>query len=436
MTKPSPDDDANARSNPQAAPGRAPQGLERLATGCLKEKAEDSRLGDLSEQYVRTHERVRAYLGNTRLALMFSHLAADVRYLFSAANVMLFARAADPVPQVAVASAKQTIALDAKEKTMTMLHTSARKLVLPALLLVGSAFLINGAVNAWNTWRETETLLVDLQREKAAAAAARIDQFVASVQRQVTWTSLPQVGASINPLEARRFDYVKLLRQAKEITEATYIDAEGRAQVTVSRLRMDQLASGTDLSADPRFQVASQGQTYFGPVYFRKNTEPYMAMAVPAGRPRGSVTAVDVNLKFMWEVIQRIRVGETGFAYVVDREGRLIAHPDIALVLQKTDLSSLPQVKAALPREGAAASKLAPLGEPRDPAGNAVQTASARIEPLGWTVFVELPIAEAQAPLWTALVRVASLLALGVLAIFLASVVAARRGVPAQPVQT
>jgi len=436
MTKPSPDDDTDARSNLQEVPGRAPHGLERLATGCLKDKAEDSRLGDLSEQYVRTHERVRAYLGDTRVAMMLSHLAADVRYLFSAANVMLFARPADPVEQMAAASAKETIALEAKEKTMTMLHTGARKLVLPALLLVGSAFLINGAVSVWNTWRETETLLVDLKREKAEAASIRIGNFVESIERQIGWTSLPQVVASTSPLEARRFDYVKLLRQVKEITEATYIDREGREQVSVSRLRMDALGSGKDLSSDPRFKAASEGTTYFGKVYFRKNTEPYMAIAVPAGRRGSGVTAVEVNLKFMWEVIQRIRVGKTGFAYVVDREGRLIAHPDIALVLQKTDLSSLPQVKAALPRDEVPASNLAPVGEPRDLAGNAVQTASARIEPLGWTVFVELPIAEAQAPLWTALIRVASLLALGMLAIFLASVLAARREGPTQPART
>jgi hypothetical protein len=48
-------------------------------------------------------------------------------------------------------------------------------------------------------------------------------------------------------------------------------------------------------------------------------------------------------------------------------------------------------------------------------------------------VFIELPAAEAQAPLWAALIRVVSLLVLGLLAIFLAAVVAARRNVPAQP---
>jgi len=63
MPKQIPNEVATAWSHLQQAPRRAPRALERLATVCLKAEAEDSRLGDLSEQYVRTHERARTYLG-------------------------------------------------------------------------------------------------------------------------------------------------------------------------------------------------------------------------------------------------------------------------------------------------------------------------------------------------------------------------------------
>jgi len=436
MTEQIPDDDATGWQNPQEPPGRAPRGLERLATSGLKAKADDSRLGDLSELYVRTHERVRAYLGDSPLAVALSRLAADIRYLFSTANVMLFARPADPVQQLAATSAKETIALDVKERTMAMLHTGARKMVLPALLLVGAAFLINGAVNVWTTWREAEALMVDLQREKAEAAAARINQFIASIKSQLAWTSFPQLTASTNPLKARRYDFLKLQRQVKEITEVIYIDAQGREQVFESRLKMSDLGSGKDLRQDPRFKVASQGRTYFGPVEFRKKTEPYMAIAVPAGKHDGAgVTAVGVNLKFMWEVIRGIHIGKAGFAYVVDSEGRLIAHPDIALVLQKTDLSTLPQVAAAL-RATPSRMQVEDRTFDTSTSGEPVISVRAPVAATGWTVFVELPVAEARAPLWTALIRAASLLVLGLLAIYLASVLAARRVPPAQPAGT
>jgi len=44
---------------------------------------------------------------------------------------------------------------------------------------------------------------------------------------------------------------------------------------------------------------------------------------------------------------------------VVDGQGALIAHPDISLVLQKTSLASLEQVRAAL--AGAASQQAADL---------------------------------------------------------------------------
>ena len=71
-------------------------------------------------------------------------------------------------------------------------------------------------------------------------------------------------------------------------------------------------------------------------------------MAVRHGGKSG-VTVADINLKLILDVISQIRIGKNGYAYVVDRQGRLVAHPDISLVLRGTDMSKLAQVAAALP---------------------------------------------------------------------------------------
>ena len=65
-----------------------------------------------------------------------------------------------------------------------------------------------------------------------------------------------------------------------------------------------------------------------------------MTVAVPAGEHRVEVTVAEVDLKAIWDVVSRIRIGKAGYAYVVDSLGRLVAHPDISLVLQKRDLSA------------------------------------------------------------------------------------------------
>ena len=52
------------------------------------------------------------------------------------------------------------------------------------------------------------------------------------------------------------------------------------------------------------------------------------------------MTVAEVNLKFIWDVVSRIKIGDKGKAYVVDGNGFLVADPDIGLVLRKTNLSS------------------------------------------------------------------------------------------------
>jgi signal transduction histidine kinase len=250
---------------------------------------------------------------------------------------------------------------------------------------------------------------------------------VREIEHQIGWTALPQIAEGANPLELRRFDYVKLGRQVPAVTEANYIATNGCMQVQWSRLAMDRIGECfEDLSKDPRYTVARTGKTYFGPVYFRKETEPYMAIAMRAGREGAGVTAVEINLKFIWEVVQQIKIGKKGHAYVVDKDGHLVAHPDISLVLQKTDLSMLPQVKSALAGPAAAGDEAQDLAEARDRAGGQVLTAHARIEPLEWTVFVEQPIAEAYAPLYAPLIRIGILLLLGLALSLLASLALAR----------
>jgi HAMP domain-containing protein len=125
-------------------------------------------------------------------------------------------------------------------------------------------------------------------------------------------------------------------------------------------------------------------------------------------------------------VIAQIRVGLTGYAYVTDPRGILVAHPDMSLVFQKRDLSGLPQIRAA--RAAPAARDV--VSETAGLQGGRVLTSRAAIEQLGWLVFAEQPLAEAFAPLRGAIVLSAIFFVVGLGLSVLASVVLARRMVP------
>jgi hypothetical protein len=414
---------AAAWRNLGLVPGRVPHRLEQLAAICLRAEAEDSRLGDLSEKYVRTHERARMRLGTGPVAMAASHLAADLHYLVAAANVVLFARAVDPCLRRAENGASPFIALDVREGIMTMLRVATGRLVLPTLLLLSSVLLINSAVDIWYTWRQTEALMARLHREKAETAATLIEQFLQGIQSQIGWTTTAWWAA--RPLEQRRVDYLRLTRQVPAIIEVAQLGLDGKEVLRVSRLRMDTVDSGADFAGDVRFIEARDRRAYFGPVYFRK-TEPYMSLAMAHGGMNDGVTLAEVNLKPVWDTVRAIEVGKTGYAYIVDGKGRLIVHRDASLVLRQPDLSSLSQVAAAL----ASPPVVAPIeGKAVDSSlsGPSVLSVHAVVPTPGWRVFVELPLAEARASLWSALIRGLGLFGLGLAAAVLASLLATRR---------
>lgn len=278
------------------------------------------------------------------------------------------------------------------------------KYVLSFVGLVTVVLLANSLVDATIRYRDTKAVAVRLQAEKAEAAAQRIDLFVAEIERQVGWTTHAQWA--LGSVEQRRFDFVRLLRQVPAITELIQIDGAGREVLRVSRIAMDVVDAGTDFSKDPRFIEPSPRQIWFSEVYFRKESEPYLTMSMARSGRNSGVTVAEVNLKLIWDVITSIKAGRDGYAFVVDRRGRLVAHPDISLVLQNTDLSSLPQVKAAL-ADPDGHDRSDPAAPAQDVNGRDVLTAYAPIARLGWLVFVEIPLREAFAPIVAGLYQTA-----------------------------
>ena len=258
-----------------------------------------------------------------------------------------------------------------------------RKYVALFVAVVCLALLANGLLEVWFSYQEHKASLVRIQREQAQAAAAKIEQFIKEIQNQIGWTTqLPwSAGAAI---EQRRFDALRLLRQVPAITEIAELDPSGREQVRVSRLAMNVLGSGTDYSQDPKFTATQAQKVYYGPVYFRRESEPYMTLALAGARHDAGVSVAEVNLKFIWDVVSQIKVGQHGVALVVDAQGRLIAHPDISLVLRNTDLSHLVQVQAVRAAE--------PGGAVRSGAGFVVgeHATGALVEPVALRLSADL----------------------------------------------
>ncbi len=176
-----------------------------------------------------------------------------------------------------------------------------RKYFFSVLALVCGVLLASGGISVYFAYQENKSALASLQYEKAVAAASRIEQFVKQIEQQLGFAALPQLGS--DGVEQRRIEFLKLLRQVPAVTDITQIDSKGKELLSVSRLAMDVAGATKDRLSDPAFLGAKPGQTWFGPVYFRKETEPYMAIALRSGGAAVSVAIAEVNLKFIWDLV-------------------------------------------------------------------------------------------------------------------------------------
>src|SRR5262249_39486052 len=302
-----------------------------------------------------------------------------------------------------------------------------------AAIFVGAvclALVTNGAFDMWFSYQEQRALLVQIQRGQAESAASEISQFVDEIETQMAWvTPLPWNAITF---EEWRFDVVRMLRQVPAVTEIAQLDAAGREKVRILRHAADVIESHGGYSRDPVFVQAMANKVYYGPVYLVEGSEPHMTIAVAGTGHDHGVIVEQVNLKFIWEVVSQIKPGTRGHAYVVDASGRLIADPDISLVLRNIDMSGLPQVRAARGMQAGWDEPFAAV----DRQGKPVLSAHATVTPLNWLVFVELPIDEAYAPLYNSIMRSAVLLiaALG-LALFAGLLFARRMVVPIRALQ-
>src|SRR3984957_11369774 len=239
------------------------------------------------------------------------------------------------------------------------------KYVVAFVGLVVFVLAVNVALETWSMYRETTVTVAGAETEKAEATAHRIDQFLAEIERQISWVT----RASVVTLEQRRADYAQLLQQASAIDELAQLDGDGREQLRASRFDVA-VRRGADYSRDPRFTEAIARGSWWSPVSFRGDV-PYVMFAMAHPGRNAGVTVAELNLKFLSDFVTARDAGKLGYAYIVGPQGRLLASSDTNWRLG-TDLSGLSQVAAMI-----TGAKPAAIGE--DPGRHQVLVGAATI---------------------------------------------------------
>ncbi len=297
----------------------------------------------------------------------------------------------------------------------------ARKYAIFVASAIALALGLNGLVGTIFAFSDQRALVVRVQQEQAQAAAQRIGDFVGDIVRQLDWVAVNSQSAS--PNDEARLDGLRLMRQVSAITDLRQVDRDGREVIALSRSERDSVGSGRDWSSDRLFKGAMRDGAAYSAIEFRRGSEPYMRLARRSAGSSG-VALATVNLTFIRELVTRLKVGQAGRAYAVERSGRLIAHPDLRFVLRNTDLA--PLLKAHAESDTTTGSRTAGLSTV-DIEGRPVLSVLAAVPDLDWFVVVDLPQSEALAPIRASILRSLAVLVAAMLLAVIGAVLLSRR---------
>ena len=284
-----------------------------------------------------------------------------------------------------------------------------RKYFATLFAAVVAPLVIAGGSEAWLGYRDERARLNDILNAEARLAAVKIEDFIDGIREQLGWTV--QLPWSEESGERHRLDALGLLRQVPAVESLTLVDAEGRERLFVSRIGLNRIDVGADLSQRPAV-TGRAGQRRM----VRAGEFPRRLGAFHDDRRRRqSLVGRRGDRRGQPQVHLGGDLRDQGGAYRrrlrPRRPGTSFAHPDINLVLRADEAGQRPfqALRAAiLARPGEATTG-------RDVAGETVLAAMSPIPSVDWNVIVKQPLAEAFGPLYAALLRTAALLVAGAL---------------------
>lgn len=217
-----------------------------------------------------------------------------------------------------------------------MLTVKARVILLVTIMIV----LISGALGTMSVVLNRltgEDVLKQTMTQVASLAATRIEKEL-QITRQVAIDTgcLPSMGKAY----VSSFDKKKIVEQqvkAQGLDGGNLLNTDGIS-----------VFDGVDLSDREYFKAAIQGEPYIsGPFPSRLTDEYVVVIAAPVwmdGEVGTEVTGVvyfSPDLSMLCDIVSSINVGETGKAYIINKDGMVIAHEDSSKVFNDNTAEKL-----------------------------------------------------------------------------------------------
>lgn len=267
------------------------------------------------------------------------------------------------------------------------------------LALSAVVLLITSSLNMYSNFQNNQKVVAGQQQLIAKEAANTVKVFI---QEKFNMFS---VAASIGDLantthKKQEQDLGRLLGLEPSFRYLSLYNKKEKELCKTSRISKLLIKQLSKQMKKEMFSQINSGNTYISSVYVDETTyDPLVIMAFPIKDIfkdiKGTLVA-EVNLKFMWDLVGSMRIGKKGEAYVIDRNGNLLAYGDISRVLKGENLSKLKKVSEFVNSKDSLTESKADITEGIK--GDSVFTTYVPLGKPDWAVVIELPTLEAYEP--------------------------------------
>ncbi|MBN2417786.1 MAG: response regulator [Deltaproteobacteria bacterium] len=319
-------------------------------------------------------------------------------------------------------------AMESHPRKISYLKSLAGTLTITFSVLILVALIIASSLQMYFSFKSQQKVLVTNQNLIAKNAANTVENFIDEKFTILETVSKRRDLITLNSGE-QRAGLDRLMGLEPAFRQLTLLNPQETEIARVSKTSTPISFRLMNLDKEELLNRVGSKERYIGPVYIDKVTsEPMMIMAVSVTDvfdDYKGILVAETNLKFMWDLMGQIRIGENGHAYVVEKQGYLIAYRDISRVLKRENLSHLKEVNLFV-KEKADNRKIS-TGVSKGILGTYVVTTQVPLKNPDWSVIVELPVMEAYHPIIMTLILSGLAMLLSIIIAVISGVYLSRR---------
>jgi len=221
--------------------------------------------------------------------------------------------------------------------------------------------------------------ILELHTHLAQSLAEKIDDYIDNLRGKLSFIITSQKIGEMSWSE-KRVVLKSLLETSEDFVTISIVDNKGEEIIKVYNPKFEMKPRLLNLRQDKLFLKALAGSPDISSIYYVED-DPRLNIAYPMVGEQ--VIYIVVTLKELWYKIYNTMIGRTGFAFLVNKEGKIIAHPQKEKAKNFEDATRLAIVQEVL------SGKTLGSKEFTDERGVEMVGAYAPVKRLGWGMIVQ-----------------------------------------------